>query len=73
MTEIILMFYHASLQLFINFNKFLQREDPIISVISCQIDDFLKKLLGKFVTIRSIKDAADITSVPYTRAHQLPG
>ena len=73
MTEVYLIFYHAALQMFVNFNKFLQREDPIISIISDQIDGFLKKLLGKFVTVQTIKYAQDITSVQYTRAksHEL--
>lgn len=38
MTEIYFLFYEAGLQTFVNFNKFLQREDPLIPVISEQID-----------------------------------
>ena len=47
MTEVYLFFYEAVLQAFIHFNKFLQREDPIIPVISDQIDSFLKKIASK--------------------------
>ena len=48
-TEVHLLFYQAILQCFIN--KLLQREEPIVGVISTQINEFLKKLLGKFVTV----------------------
>ena len=41
-TEVYLFFYEAVLQTFIHFNKFLQREDPLIPVISEQMDSFLK-------------------------------
>ncbi len=73
MTEVYLLFYQATLQLFVNFNKFLQREDPLIPVVSEQMGSFVKKLFGKFVTIRAIRDATDITSIHYSRECQLPG
>jgi len=73
MTEVYLLFYQATLQLFVNFNKFLQREEPLIPVISEQMRRFLKKLFGKFVTIHAIRDAPDITSVHHCRDNQLPG
>jgi hypothetical protein len=73
MTEVYLLFYQAALQLFIRFNQFLQREDPIICAISAQIVKFLKNLFGKFVTIQAITDARnDITNVSY-KEEQLPG
>ena len=70
MTEVYLIFYQASLQLFVTFNKFLQREDPIIGVILQQMKSFIKKLLGRFVKVSIIKAAeeatdSDITSVDY--------
>ena len=46
-------------------NKFLQREDPIISVMHGQITQFMKKLLGRFVSTRAIQEAADICDVEY--------
>lgn len=73
MTEVYLLFYLAALQLFTNFNKFLQREDPIIPVISDQQTSFLRKLLGKFVPVGAIKSAKDITSVNYCKENQLRG
>ena len=73
MTEVFLMFYQASLQLFISMNKFLQREDPLIAVLAEQLISFLKKLLAKFVTISAIKAASNIVEVDYSRDKQLPG
>ncbi len=67
MSEVYLLFYQAALQLFITMNKFLQREDPIISVMHGQMNKFLKKLFGRFVTITAIQAAEmDITSLDYT-------
>lgn len=54
------------------FNKFLQREEPLIHVIFEQMRSFMKKLLGKFVSVSAIKAAPDITEVEY-RENQLPG
>jgi len=44
------MFYQAVLQGFVHF-KFLQREDPLIPVLT---QSFVKKLLGKFVKLPAI-------------------
>ena len=59
------------------FNKFLQREDPIICVMHDQLHSFLKNLLGKFVVVTTIRDAlnaGDITCIEYTsRENQLAG
>ena len=57
MSEVYLLFYQAALQPFIKINKFLQREDPIISVMHAQFNSFLKKLFGRFVTITAIQEA----------------
>ena len=51
-----LLFYESVLQTFINFNKFLQREDPLIPVISKQMSSFLTKLAGKFLPVDKIKE-----------------
>lgn len=58
-----------------NLNKFLQR-DPIIYVIHDQLYSFMKTLLGKFITVATIKRAnsTDIASVEYAkRENQLAG
>ncbi len=54
MTEVYLLFYQSSLQAFINFNMFLQREDPIIPVVHEQTTSFLRKLGSKFLTVAAI-------------------
>ena len=74
MTEVYLLFYQAALQIFLNTNKFLQREDPIISVMTGQINTFLKRLFGRFVVIRAIQEAEkDITTLDYSNtSNQLP-
>ena len=38
MTEVYLLFYQSALQTFFKFNKFLQREDPLIPIICQQMD-----------------------------------
>lgn len=73
MTEVFLMFYQASSQVFVAINKFLQRDNPLIAIIAEQMISFLKKLLGKFVTITAIKAASNIVDVDYSRDKQLPG
>ena len=72
MTEVYLLFFHASLQVFVNFNKFMQREDPIIPVLNDQILEFLKRLFSKFVTVADIKSAPTVTSINFDRENQLP-
>ena len=77
LSEVYLFFYHATLQLFVNLNKFLQREDPIIYVMHDQLHSFVKNLLGKFVSVSTIRDAVsagDITCVDYdSMENQLAG
>ena len=72
LTEVYLLLYQSVLQLFVKFNKFLQSEDPIIPVIWDQASSYVKKLVGKFVMVESIKKAgSDITSVDYSIKKQL--
>lgn len=75
MTEIYLLFYQAVLQTFVNFNKFLQMEDPLIPVISEQIESFLTKLASKFLPVSAIKVVTeDFTRLKYNEViDQLPG
>ena len=70
MTEVYLLFYHSALQLFVSFNQFLQREDPIIGVVSAQM---MKNLFGKFVTIEAIIDARSNIINTQFKKNQLPG
>ena len=73
MTEVYLLFYHSALQLFVSFNQFLQREDPIIGVVSAQMMKFLKNLFRKFVTIEAIIDARSNIINTQFKKNQLPG
>ena len=75
MSEVYLMFFQAALQLFVKFNKFLQREDPIISVMLNQMNSFLNKLFGRFMAVTEIKAAQqNFSSLDYNNCEkQLPG
>ncbi len=73
MTEVYLLFYQSSLQLFIHFNMFLQREEPIIPVIHEQMKSFLKKLASKFVTVQEIRNANGNFRTINVRDNQLSG
>ena len=73
MTEVYLYFYRATLQTFVHFNQFLQRKEPIISLVDQQIQSFLTKLAGKFLTIHTIKAAkSDLTKLKFDTSVQLP-
>ena len=73
MTEVYLFFYQAALQQFVRLNLLLQREDPIVHIISDRLHNFLKTLFGKFVSVRVIKEAENMTAVAYERENQLEG
>ena len=65
-TELYLLFYQSALQVFLHFNMFLQREDPLIPIIHKQIISFLTKLATKFLLVSTIKAAkGDFSSMPY--------
>ena len=72
-TKVYILFYQASLQLFVDFNKFLQRDDQLIAVIFLQMLSFVRKLCGKFISVHVIKASPDITTVQYGSENQLPG
>ena len=54
MTEVHLMFLQYVLPTFTNFNKFLQREDPLIYCLHCEMENFMSKLACKFIKPESI-------------------
>ena len=75
-TEVDLLFFTKSaLRSFVHFNKFLQREDPLIPVICEQMESFLTKLASKFLPVSSIKAAkGDFHALKYMeREQQQPG
>ena len=49
MTEVYLLFHHATLPCFTNFNKLLQREDPLIYQLHDSQQRFMHKLASKFI------------------------
>ena len=75
MTEVYLLFYQSALQVFVHFNMFLQREDPLLPIVCQQMDSFLCKLASKFLRVPIIKAAKkDFSTVQYIeRENQLPG
>ena len=54
MTEVHLMFLQNVLPTFTNFNKFLQREDPLIYCLYGEMQNFMSKLACKFIKSESI-------------------
>ena len=48
-SEIYLMFFQSAIALLTNFNRFLQREDPLIYLMHTQMETFLNKLAVKFI------------------------
>ena len=55
MTEVYLLFYQSALQIFINLNLFLQREEPLIGAINSSLKRFLKLLACKFISPVTVK------------------
>lgn len=43
MTEVYLMFFQSAITMFSNFNRFLQREDPLIYLMHAQMESFMTK------------------------------
>ena len=54
MSEIYLMFFQSSIALLTNFNRFLQREDPLIYLMHTQMETFLNKLAVKFIRLEKV-------------------
>ena len=75
MTEVYLLFFQACLQIFVIFNKFLQREDPLLLYLKDEINAFLKRLASKFLKLPVIRDAMDdFCRLSFTeRENQLSG
>lgn len=55
MTEVYLLFFQSALQIFINLNLFLQREEPLIGAINSSLKRFLKLLACKFISPVTVK------------------
>ena len=60
MTELYLLFFQSSIATFTNFNKFLQREEPLIYSICVHVQTFMNKLASTFIkpnVIQQLKNA----------------
>ena len=55
MTEVFLFSYQYPLQSFANFSNYLQREEPLISRLHEQIQQFLKELPVNFSKLISLQ------------------
>ena len=55
MLEVYLLFYQSVLPIFTNFNKYLQREEPLIYKLSDAQNRFMNKLVSKFVKHKVIQ------------------
>ncbi|KAL5478209.1 hypothetical protein EMCRGX_G025105 [Ephydatia muelleri] len=58
MTEVYLLFYQSALQPFVRVNKFLQLDNPLISVEPNVLNDFIRKLCCRFLSINVVKQVS---------------
>ena len=56
MLEIYLLFYQGVLPVFTTFNKYLQREEPLIYLLSEAQERFMNKLAGRFIKPEVIQE-----------------
>ena len=57
LVEIYLLFYQSVLQVFIKFNSFLQHDDPLIARLHGSIQQFLRNLGCKFLTVAALANS----------------
>ena len=57
LVEIYLLFYQSVLQVFIKFNLFFQRDDPLIARLHGSIQQFLRNLGCKFLTVAALANS----------------
>ena len=55
--ELYLLFFQSSIVTFTNFNKFLQREEPLIYIIYDHMQTFMNKLASKFIKLNVIQES----------------
>ena len=70
MVEVYHLFFQAVLPTLTFPNKFLQREDPCIEAAHGQSNEFVRRLLGKFVQIDKIKAAKTVDKVFFEEESQ---
>lgn len=57
-TEVYLLFFQSALQIFMQLNLFLQKEDPLIGSVSSSLKRFLRLLACKFIPPVNVKAAS---------------
>ena len=57
LVEIYLLFYQSVLQVFIKFNLFLQRDDPLIAILHGSIQQSLRNLGCNFLTVAALANS----------------
>ena len=75
MSEICLMFFQSAIALLNYFNRFLQREDPLIYLIHTQMETFLNKLAvtALFTNMRILKFKSQLTIAFFAAVNHLNG
>ena len=58
MTEVYLLFYQSALQPFVWVNKFLQLDNPLISVEHDVLNGFMRKLCCRLLSINVVKQVS---------------
>ena len=56
LTEVALLFHHASIQLFNNFNKLLQSNEPIIHMFHASIEKLARNLANRIIKPQVVRD-----------------
>ena len=69
-TEVYLLFYQSALQIFMNVNQFLQRQDPLIGSVSLSLKRFLRLLTCKFISNQSVKAASTFEELLDVQVHK---
>ena len=66
-------FENLMIELYINFNKLLQRNDPCIHILYDQMFAFLQSLLGKLIQIHVIQNTVTLNEIDFLNpVNQLP-
>ena len=70
--EVILLFYQHVLQQFVNCNKFLQSEKPLIPILHDTLSNFVETLGASFLDVRKLKEVGINDINPEDEEFQVP-
>ena len=62
-TKAYLYFLSVALPIVNNFNKFMQQQSPVIHKLQQELDGLIRKLMLRFMTVKSVTDCSDVTQV----------